>query len=78
MTTQKYYSDDAIIAVLEIIKGEQLTGEIAMPRENVEVLQCAIERIKQKQKQIEFQGSRLRTAAECIGFNTIDELQSYE
>lgn len=74
----KYYSDEDIIAVLEIIKEEQITGEVAMPRENVDLLQCAIERIKSKQGQIEFQASRLRTAAEHIGFTLIDELQSYE
>jgi len=74
----KYYSDEDIIAVLEIIKDEQLTGEVAMPRENAECLQYAIERIQSKQRQIEFQSSRLRTAAEHIGFTMIDELQSYE
>ena len=74
----KHYSDDDIIAVLEIIKDEQITGEVAMPRVNVELLECAIERIKSKQRQIEFQRQRLRTAAEHIGFTMIDELMSYE
>ena len=74
----KYYSDEDIIAVLEIIKDEQLTGEVAMPRENAECLQCAIERIRSKQKQIEFQSKRLRIAAEHIGFGVIEEMQGYE
>ena len=73
MTEQKFYSDADIIDCLQIIADHVVTRD-----EDVEIIQCAIGRIKSKQKQIEYQGSRLRTAAECIGFNTIDELQSYE
>ena len=73
MATQKYYSDADILDCLDIIADHVVTRE-----EDVEIIRCAIERIKQKQTQIEYQASRLRTAAECIGFNTIDELQSYE
>lgn len=69
----KYYSDEEIIDCLDIIADHVVTRE-----EDIEIIRCAIERIKQKAQQIEFQGARLRTAAECIGFNTIDELQSYE
>ena len=73
MATQKFYSDADIIHCLDIIADYVVTRE-----EDIEIIHCAMERIKQKQTQIEFQASRLRTAAECIGFNTIDELQSYE
>jgi len=73
MATQKYYSDADILDCLDIIADHVVTRD-----EDVEIIRCAIERIKQKQQQIAFQASRLRTAAECIGFNTIDELQSYE
>lgn len=73
MATQKFYSDEDILDCLDIIADHVVTRE-----EDVEIIRCAMERIKQKQKQIEFQGSRLRTAAEHMGFTLIDELQSYE
>jgi len=71
MTTQKFYSDTEIIDGLQIIAEKACDEDFAM-------IQCAIERIKRKKNQIEFQGDRLRIAAEHIGFNMIDELQSYE
>lgn len=73
MTTQKFYSDADILDCLDIIADHVVTRE-----EDVEIVRCAIERIKQKQSQIAFQASRLRTAAEHIGFTMIDELQNYE
>ena len=69
----KYYSDADILHCLDIIADHVVTRE-----EDIEIIRCAIERIKSKQQQISFQASRLRTAAEHIGFTMIDELQSYE
>ena len=71
MTTQKFYSD------AEMIDGLQIIAEKAYD-EDVEMIQCAIERIKTKQRQIQFQGDRLRIAAEHIGFTMIDELYNHE
>ena len=71
--TNKFYSDDDILHCLDIIADHVVTRE-----EDIEIIRCAIERIKQKAQQIEFQSSRLRTAAEHIGFTLIEELQSYE
>ena len=68
-----YHSDEAIIHGLHIIADHVVTSD-----EDIEIIQCTIDRIKSKQTQIEFQASRLRTAAEHIGFTMIDELQSYE
>lgn len=73
MATQKFYSDEGIIHGLDIIAEYAVKSE-----EDIEIIQYAIERIKQKQTQIEFQARRLRTAAEHMGFTLIDELQSYE
>lgn len=70
MTMSKYYSDEEIVDLVENI-GDSCNSYIW-------VADLVRERLAQKDKQIAFQASRLRTAAECIGFNTIDELQSYE
>ena len=66
----KYYSDEEIIDLVENI-GDS-THSYFWVADKVR------ERFAQKDKQIAFQASRLRTAAEHIGFTTIDELQSYE
>ena len=73
MTTQKYYSDEDIIHCLDIIADHVVTRE-----EDIEIIRCAIERIKQKAKQIEFQARRLDAAASIIGHNTITECMEYE
>ena len=66
----EYYSDEEII---ERIKN------VGNGKDSYEWLANLVQqRFLQKDRQISFQASRLRTAAECIGFNTIDELQSYE
>lgn len=66
----EYYSDQEIIDLVENI-GDS-THSYFWVADKVR------ERFAQKDKQIAFQASRLRTAAEHIGFQTIDELQSYE
>ena len=66
----EYYSDKEIIDLVENI-GDS-THSYFWVADKVR------ERFAQKDKQIAFQASRLRTAAEHIGFNMIDELQSYE
>ena len=66
----EYYSDEEIIDLVENI-GDS-THSYFWVADKVR------ERFAQKDKQIAFQASRLRTAAEHIGFNMIDELQSYE
>ena len=66
----KYYSDEEIADLVENI-GDSFHSYFW-------VADLVRERFAQKDRQISHQASRLRTAAECIGFNTIDELQSYE
>jgi hypothetical protein len=66
----KYYSDEEIIELVETV-GDSCNSYFW-------VANLVRERLEQKDKQIAFQASRLRTAAEHIGFNMIDELQSYE
>lgn len=66
----EYYSDQEIIDLVENI-GDSTNSYIW-------VADKVRERFAQKDKQIAFQASRLRTAAEHIGFTMIDELQSYE
>ena len=66
----EYYSDEEII---DRIKN------VGNGKDSYEWLANLVQqRFLQKDKQIAFQASRLRTAAEHIGFTTIDELQSYE
>lgn len=65
-----YYSDAEIIDLVENV-GDS-THSYFWVADKVR------ERFAQKDKQIAFQASRLRTAAEHIGFTMIDELQSYE
>jgi disulfide oxidoreductase YuzD len=66
----EYYSDNEIV---ERIKN------VGNSKDSYEWLANLVEqRFLQKDRQISFQASRLRTAAEHIGFTMIDELQSYE
>ena len=66
----KYYSDEEIISLVETIGDSKESYEW--------VASLVATRFEQKDKQISHQASRLRTAAEHIGFTMIDELQSYE
>ncbi len=66
----EYYTDDEIV---ERIKN------VGNGKDSYEWLANLVQqRFLQKDKQIACQASRLRTAAEHIGFNVIDEIQSYE
>ena len=66
----EYYTDNEIV---ERVKN------VGNGKDSYEWLANLVQqRFMQKDKQIAFQASRLRTAAEHIGFQTIDELQSYE
>lgn len=65
-----YYSDAEIIDLIENVGDSTYSYFLVADKVR--------ERFAQKDKQIAFQASRLRTAAEHIGFTMIDELQSYE
>lgn len=66
----EYYSDEEII---ERIK------DVGNGKDSYEWLANLVQqRFAQKDRQISHQASRLRTAAEHIGFTLIEELQSYE
>jgi len=65
-----YYSDGEIIEMIEVA----LVNSVEADR----IASLVRDRFSQKDKQPAFQASRLRTAAEHIGFTMIDELQSYE
>ena len=61
-----YYSDEEIYEALETIAGSHagITHD---------VIHRAIERIQQKNKQLDFLRERINTAANIIGHNTISE-----
>ena len=69
-----YYSDKEL---LEMVESLQVRTKLEREKKH-DVVEMLRERFDQKDKHLSFQASRLRTAAEHIGFTTIDELQSYE
>jgi len=61
-----YYSDEEIYEALEVYAT-------ACEGSNYDMIYLAIERIQQKNKQLDFLRERINTAANIIGHNTISE-----
>lgn len=72
--SKKFYSDDDLITGLELMAEEFRTESFVDEVANVEMLESAVERIKQKAQQINFMRCRLDTAAEWIGHQTITDM----
>lgn len=66
----EYYTDEEIIKMIQ----EELINSVASDK----ITNLVRERFAQKDNQLSFQAKRLRLAAEHIGFNLIDELETYE
>ena len=62
----KYFTDEEIFEALEVYAT-------ACEGSNYDMIYMSIERIRQKQKQIECLHERLNTAANIIGHNMISE-----
>jgi hypothetical protein len=63
----KYYSDEEIFEALEV-------AATASDGTNCDMIYLAIERIRQKDRQLSFFRERLDVAANIIGHNTISEV----
>ena len=62
----KYFTDEEIFEALEVYAT-------ACEGSNYDMIYMAIERIKQKNKQLDFMRERIDTAANIIGHNMISE-----